>query len=35
MGTPIGNNGVIAIAWCVGITVVAFLWAKKLFNRQA
>jgi ABC-2 type transport system permease protein len=35
MGTPIGNNGVIAVAWCLGITVVGYLWAQKLFNRQA
>jgi ABC-2 type transport system permease protein len=34
MGTPIGNNGVIAIAWCVGITLVASLWATRLFNRR-
>jgi ABC-2 type transport system permease protein len=35
MGTPIGNDAVIAVAWCLGITVVAYLWARRLFNRQA
>lgn len=35
MGTPIGNNGVIAVAWCIAISVGACLWATKLFNRQA
>jgi ABC-2 type transport system permease protein len=34
MGTPIGNNGVIAVAWCAGIALVGYLWAKKLFNRD-
>ncbi|GAA1022570.1 transport permease protein [Acrocarpospora pleiomorpha] len=34
MGTPIGHNGVIAIAWCVGLSIVGFLWARKNFNRD-
>jgi ABC-2 type transport system permease protein len=34
MGTPIGNSGVLAVAWCVGITAVGYPWAKKLFNRD-
>ena len=33
MGTPIGNNGVIAVAWCIGIALVAYLRATKLFSR--
>ncbi|MET0234108.1 MAG: ABC transporter permease [Kibdelosporangium sp.] len=33
MGTPIGNAGVIAIAWCVGLAVVGYLWARAQFNR--
>ncbi|GAA1971216.1 ABC transporter permease [Kitasatospora viridis] len=35
LGTPIGNNGVIALAWCVGIGLVSFLWAKATFNKAA
>jgi ABC-2 type transport system permease protein len=31
---PIGNNAWISVAWCVGITVVCFLWARHLFNRD-
>ncbi|GAA0994573.1 ABC transporter permease [Acrocarpospora macrocephala] len=34
MGTPIGHNAVIAIAWCVGLSIVGFLWARKNFNRD-
>jgi ABC-2 type transport system permease protein len=34
MGTPIGNNAVITLAWCAGIALVGYLWAKKLFNRD-
>jgi ABC-2 type transport system permease protein len=34
LGTPIGNSAILAIAWCAGITLVGYLWAKKLFNRD-
>ncbi len=34
MGTPIGNSAYGAIAWCVGITLVGYLWARALFNRE-
>ena len=33
LGTPIGNTGVLAVGWCVGISVVGFLWARKLYER--
>ena len=33
-GTPIGDNAAIAIAWCAGIALLAYLWASRLFNRQ-
>ena len=28
LGTPIGNSAVIAAAWCAGIALVGYLWAK-------
>jgi ABC-2 type transport system permease protein len=34
MGTPIGNSGLIAIAWSVGVGLASYLWAKRLFNRD-
>jgi ABC-2 type transport system permease protein len=34
MGTPVGNNAIIAIAWCASIALLGYLWAKKLFNRD-
>jgi ABC-2 type transport system permease protein len=34
LGTTIGNSAVIAIAWCAGITLVGYLWALKLYNRD-
>jgi ABC-2 type transport system permease protein len=34
MGTPIGNNAVIALAWCAGIALAGYLWSKKLYNRD-
>ena len=33
MGTPIGNNGWIALAWGVGLSLVGYLWARAAFNR--
>ncbi|GAB3068904.1 ABC transporter permease [Intrasporangium mesophilum] len=34
-GTPIGSNGIIALAWCVGILAVAVTWSAWLFHRKA
>ena len=34
LGTPIGDNAVIAIAWCAGLTAGAYLWAKALYRRK-
>ncbi len=34
MGTPIGSSAALAIAWCAGITVVCFQWARRTYNRD-
>ena len=34
MGTEIGNSAVIAVAWCVAITVASYLWARAAYNRD-
>jgi ABC-2 type transport system permease protein len=34
LGTGIGNGAWLAAAWCVSITVVGYVWAKKLYNRD-
>ena len=34
LGTPIGNSGLLAVGWCVAISVVGYLWATKLYDRQ-
>ncbi|WP_030659783.1 ABC transporter permease [Streptomyces rimosus] len=34
MGTEIGNSGLIALAWCLGLTVIGYLWARKTFTRD-
>ncbi|MFD8015192.1 ABC transporter permease [Streptomyces sp. NPDC058955] len=34
LGTEIGNSGWIAIAWCVGLTALGYLWSKSVFNRD-
>jgi ABC-2 type transport system permease protein len=34
MGTPIGNDGIIALAWGVALTLLGFLWARAAFDRE-
>jgi ABC-2 type transport system permease protein len=34
LGTPIGDDAIIATAWCVGVALAGYLWSKKLFNRD-
>ncbi len=34
LGTPIGWNGIGAIAWSVGIAVVSYLWARQLYSQR-
>ncbi|MFI0978103.1 ABC transporter permease [Streptomyces sp. NPDC021093] len=34
LGTEIGNNGWIAIAWCLGLSVLGYCWTASLFNRD-
>ncbi|MFE2991496.1 ABC transporter permease [Streptomyces sp. NPDC059262] len=34
LGTEIGNNGWIAIAWCVGLSVLGYYWSKAKFNND-
>lgn len=34
IGGPIGNNGWLAAGWGVVLTVLGYLWSKKLFNRD-
>jgi ABC-2 type transport system permease protein len=33
-GTPIGDHAIAAIAWSIGIAVVSYLWAIRLYNRR-
>ena len=33
-GPPIGNSGVLAVGWCVAISVVGYLWARRLYERD-
>jgi ABC-2 type transport system permease protein len=36
LGTPIGtNSAVLAVAWCVGLTLVGYVWARAVYNRNA
>jgi ABC-2 type transport system permease protein len=34
LGTPIGNSGLVAVAWCLAISLFGFLWARRLYGRD-
>ncbi|WP_367043137.1 ABC transporter permease [Streptomyces sp. Je 1-332] len=34
LGSEIGNNGWIAVAWCLGLTVLGYYWSKSKFNED-
>ena len=34
VGGEIGSRGLIAVAWCVAITLVGYLWARMLYDRD-
>jgi ABC-2 type transport system permease protein len=33
-GTPIGNNGIMAVAWSAGIALLSYLWARHLYTQR-
>jgi ABC-2 type transport system permease protein len=33
-GAPVGNHAVVAVAWCAGIALIGYVWAKRLYNRE-
>ena len=34
LGTPVGHGSLIAVAWCVGLALGGYLWARALFRRD-
>ncbi|MFF5315700.1 ABC transporter permease [Streptomyces massasporeus] len=34
LGTEIGHNGWLAVAWCLGLAVLGYFWSKSLFDRD-
>ncbi|MFD0144469.1 MULTISPECIES: ABC transporter permease [unclassified Streptomyces] len=34
LGTPIGNDGWIALAWCAALALTGYLWSRAVFNRE-
>ncbi len=34
-GTPSAGSAIAAIAWCVGLTLVGYLWARAKFTKRA
>ncbi|GGQ80035.1 ABC transporter permease [Kitasatospora griseola] len=35
LGTPIGNNWWIALAWCATLTVLGYAWSRSQFDRES
>jgi ABC-2 type transport system permease protein len=35
LGTPIDNSAVFAVAWCVVLALVGYLWARAVYNRNS
>ena len=33
LGTPVGNDAVLAVAWCLVLALVGYLWARAVYNR--
>jgi ABC-2 type transport system permease protein len=33
LGTPVGNSAILAVAWCVGLTLVGYLWARAVYRH--
>jgi ABC-2 type transport system permease protein len=33
-GAPVGDNGPVAVAWCVVVSLAGFLWARRLYERN-
>ena len=34
LGTPIGDSGLVTVAWCVAISVGSYVWALRLYERD-
>jgi ABC-2 type transport system permease protein len=34
LGTEIGNDAIVTVVWCVAITMLSYLWAKSLYDRD-
>ncbi|MFD5508252.1 ABC transporter permease [Streptomyces sp. NPDC059761] len=34
LGTEIGNNGWLALGWCLALSVLGYFWSKAVFNRD-
>jgi ABC-2 type transport system permease protein len=34
LGTPIGHNGLLAVGWCVLLTIVGYAWSKAMFRKE-
>ena len=33
VGGPVGSHAIVSAAWTIGIALVSYVWAKRLYNR--
>jgi ABC-2 type transport system permease protein len=33
--TPMGNSAILAVAWCVVLALVGYLWKRPVYNRNS
>jgi ABC-2 type transport system permease protein len=34
LGTPVASSGIIAVGWCIGLTVAGYAWSRWLYHRH-
>ena len=34
LGTPMGDSGILAVAWCLTLSAASYIWARRLYERD-
>jgi ABC-2 type transport system permease protein len=32
-GTPVGSTAILAVAWCLVLTAIGYVWSRRLYER--
>jgi ABC-2 type transport system permease protein len=33
VGGPVGRHAIVSVVWAIGIALLSYVWAKRLYNR--